>query len=69
MGIFSAFKEGWHTADEELAKEEEIENYVQGRKMTLEEAKSKWLELKEKEHNEEFLEWCQDMEIQLITKK
>ena len=48
MGLFSAFKEGWHAADGELAKEEEIENYVQGRKMTIEEAKSKWLELKEK---------------------
>ncbi|MDY5111498.1 hypothetical protein [Faecalicoccus sp.] len=67
MGLINAFKKGWNEAAEKQSKKEKIESEVKGQKLTVEEAKDKWLEYMEDEHNEQFMRWLQDMNIQLIV--
>lgn len=63
--IKQAFQEGYNESARENEREKRMIANLQGRKVTVTEAREAFMKIKEDELEEEFLEWVSDNEIKL----
>lgn len=63
--IKQAFQEGYNESVRENEREERMINELKKKPVTSTEAREVFMKLKEKELEEEFLEWVSDNEIKL----
>lgn len=62
----SEFKKGYDKAMAENQKENDLIESVAGKRVETAKAREVFMKIKEKELNEEFLDWCDENEIHLI---